>query len=256
VRPEPQSAAVIALVAAGVFAPALIAPMTAAAPAAASAKTGRAAPFGTCAAPAHLAKGQIVVAVVVDFGGVQAKVLVTCVTTRTGVTGAQVLQAQARLVGYPTPRYADSGLLCGIDGYPRTGCGTFSGGHYAYWAYWHGGTRWLYASDGPAEWTVSKGDVEGWRYEPDGTASPSDPPPRAASNAAVLEVSQTSRRSNTATTRPASVTSSGGDAAGPIHQPNSSSGGTIALFVGCVALITLIGAAAILRARRPSRRAT
>jgi hypothetical protein len=203
--------------------------------------------------PAHLAKGDIVVAIVVDFGGTTAKVLVSCIATRPGVTGAQVLEDQSRLVGYPTPRYATSGLLCGIDGYPTTGCGTFSAGHYAYWAYWHGGSRWLYASDGPAEWTVSKGDVEGWRYEPDGTASPSDPPPRAGASAAELET-PVAGHPDRATTRPDS--SSNTDAAGPIHDPSHSSDGTLALFAACVAFIVLLGAAALLRSRRPNRHAT
>ena len=125
--------------------------------------------------------------VVADFGGVNGKVIVTCVLAKAGESGAQVLQSQAQLLGYPSPRYAESGLLCAIDGYPTSGCGTQSGGHYAYWAYWHGGKRWQYANGGPGEWKVSKGDVEGWRFEPDGSATPADPPPRAASSATALE---------------------------------------------------------------------
>ena len=145
--------------------------------------TAKASPDGSprCTTATHVPKGQIVVAVVTDFGGRAGRVLVTCVLVNPGVSGAQVLQAQAVLLGYPSPRYAESGLLCAIDGYPTSGCEAQSGLHYSYWAYWHGGERWQYANGGPAAWKVAKGDVEGWRFEPDGSATPADPPPRAAS---------------------------------------------------------------------------
>ena len=159
----------------------------AAQPAAASAARQSKDASPRCAVPAHTANDRIVVAVVADFGGVNGKVIVTCVLAKAGESGAQVLQSQAQLLRYPSPRYAESGLLCAIDGYPTSGCGTQSGGHYAYWAYWHGGKRWHYANRGPGEWKVSKGDVEGWRFEPDGSATPADPPPRAASGATALE---------------------------------------------------------------------
>lgn len=191
--------------------------------------------------PAHLSKGEFVVAVVVDFGGPDAKVLVSCVAARSGETGAQVLQAQGAPLGYPQPRYDESGLLCAIDGYPANGCGAESGGYYAYWAYWHGGKHWQYANDGPAGWTVSKADVEGWRFEPDGSASPSDSPPRALSSAVALEAPS----SLTAT-----PTSSTGKGAGPIVTAGTSSGTRPIFFGGAVALIVLLGAGALVRARR------
>ena len=157
-----------------------------------------------------------------------------------------MLLSQARLTGYPIPRYADSGLLCAIDGYPTTGCGTESDGHYNYWAYWHGGARWLYANDGPAEWTVSKGDVEGWRFEPDGSASPADPPPRTPSTTAALETAKTLGQQVAQT--------SSGDAAGPVHGGDSSSASRDALFGICLGLVLLIGAGAFVRARRARER--
>ena len=231
-----------------------------------------------CAAPAHVAKGHIVVAIVVDFGGRDGRVLVTCVVTRPGDTGAEVLQAQASLLGYAVPRYdaSGSGLLCAIDGYPPSGCGTESGNHYAYWAYWHGGgKRWQYASGGPGEWTLSKGDVEGWRFEPDGRATPADPPPRAPSRAAELETPATTTGTAATTTRPPATTgksssssrsnpSAGGkgsntlaaDAAGPVRQSSNSKSATRkGLFILCVALILLIGAGAYGRSRRKSSHA-
>ena len=110
------------------------------------------------------------------------KVLVACIVPRPAESLApRFSRLKAPPLGYPEPRYDESGLLCAIDGYPANGCGAESGGHYAYWAYWHGGKRWQYANNGPAGWIVSRGDVEGWRFEPDGSASPTDPPPRASS---------------------------------------------------------------------------
>ncbi|MGA3351793.1 MAG: hypothetical protein ABSD85_01240 [Acidimicrobiales bacterium] len=256
-RPEPGQAAAVALVSAAFLVATLAATVIRAGPpAAASTAHAPSQAWQSCVAPRHLSETQIVVPVVVDFGGPAAKVLVTCVVASTGETGAQVLEAQAHLVGYPTPRYATSGLLCAIDGYPRTGCGSELGAHYAYWAYWHAGRRWQYANDGPGEWTVSKGDVEGWRFEPDGSASPADPPPRAFSTAAALEATVRARPSTGgATTLGSSASTPSGDAAGPIHQVARSGGATTPLFGACVALIVLIGAATLLRARRASGRA-
>jgi hypothetical protein len=208
-------------------------------------------PSPRCAVPAHAAKDRIVVAVVADFGGVNGKVIVTCLLVRPGDSDAQTLQAQAALLGYPSPRYGESGLLCAIDGYPTSGCGTQSGGHYAYWAYWHGGRRWRYASGGPGEWKVSKGDVEGWRFEPDGSATPADPPPRAASSAAALEIS-----ANSVTTTTSSRPSSG-HVAGPASPPGGRGRRpNPTLFIVGTALILLVGAGALLRSRRASDRVT
>ena len=179
-------------------------------------------------------------------------VLVTCVPVQVGDSGEQVLQAQAALLRYPSPRYAQSGsgLLCALDGYPTSGCGNQSGAHYAYWAYWHGGRRWQYASQGPGEWKVSKGDVEGWRFEPTGSATPADPPPRAASSAAGLETPASAIPKTT------SAPPSGGHGAGPIGSSGGGRKGTTPIpFLVSVAFILLIGAAALLRSRRASDRA-
>lgn len=241
-RPEPRPAAVVAVAAVALLAVVLGGATSSASPAAATSAAGRRTKWQRCGVPTRIPKGDIIVPVVVDFGGPAGKLLVSCVLARAGATGADVLQSQARLIGYPTPRYADSGLLCAIDGYPTAGCGTESGGHYSYWAYWHGGARWLYANDGPGEWTVSRGDVEGWRFEPDGSASPADPPPRAPSTAAALE--------STTSQKQAVVQASSGDRAGPVHVADSDSATKTALFGICLGLILLIGAAALFRVRR------
>ena len=122
--------------------------------------------------------------------------------------------------------------------------------HYAYWAYWHGGKRWQYANQGPGEWKVSKGDVEGWRFEPDGSATPTDPPPRAASSATALETAGHGRTTTT------SSPPSGGHGAGPVGSSGGGRKDTAPIpFILSVAFILLIGAAALLRSRRANSRA-
>ncbi len=255
--PKSGSAAAVALVAVAVLA-AIVSGATRAAGEPGTPKTPGTAPvtWQRCSVPALVERGQLVVPVVVDFGGPDGKVLVTCVTAHAGETDAQVLQTQASLVGYPIPRYNESGLLCAVDGYPTSGCGSESGGHYAYWAYWHGGRTWQYANDGPGETTVSKGDVEGWRFEPEGSASPSDPPPRAPSLASKLERPANSTQPSTSeTTSLPSGKSSGGDPAGPVAR-RQESGTKTGLFVVSLALIVLLGAAAFARSRRTNRHIT
>ena len=129
--------------------------------------------------PAACAAGSVRVAVVVDFSDVAATTE-TCVAAGERDTGAAVLVARARLLGRPAPRYASSGLLCAIDGYPAEGCGVRTEGRYAYWAYYLGtSSGWSYAAGGPAGRRVNSATVEGWRWHPAGTGVASDPPPRA-----------------------------------------------------------------------------
>jgi hypothetical protein len=189
-----------------------------------------------CAGVQPASATRIVIPVVVDLGGPSDSAEVTCVSVPPGSDGAQVLVARAKILGVPAPRYNETGLLCAIDGYPTTGCGLESGSHYAYWAYFHGGSSWTYADVGPAEWQVFAGDVEGWRFEPDGSASPTDPPPRAPSDASTLcpsssgpPTTTTSTPSTTSppTTVPTSPGSSHTDGGpGPAAVPPVSSGPT------------------------------
>jgi len=142
-------------------------------------------------APTHAALGDAVtsaatvrVVVVVDFGPrskVSPRIVIKCLKVPAGTNGSVVLADVASSFHVPAPTYATSGLLCSIDGYPATGCGTPEPGGYAYWSYWHGGGHWTYADLGPAEWTVRDEDVEGWRYQSQGAANPSDPAPAASS---------------------------------------------------------------------------
>ena len=135
------------------------------------------------AACAAAAAGTTRVAFAVDFGGApgapSSGVVLTCVPA--SGSAADALQARAQQLGTAAPRYASSGLLCAIDGYPASGCGVRTSSGYAYWSYWHGsGNGWSYATGGPAGWQVAPGDLEGWRFQDPGTGTAADPPPRTA----------------------------------------------------------------------------
>ena len=143
-------------------------------------------PLGGRALGRACASGDVHVAVVVDNGSSSA-VSAVCVPGSSGDNGATILAARASMLGTPQPRYASSGLLCAIDGMPSTGCGVAHDGHYAYWSYWHGsGAKWSYSNVGPASGHVDPGTVEGWRWQPDGSALPTDPPPRAPADATAI----------------------------------------------------------------------
>ncbi len=177
-------------------------------------------------------------AVVIDFGphsGVLPEVVTKCVRVRAGANGTDVLATVVQSMRASAPSYNDSGLLCAIDGYPRHGCGTAVGDGYAYWSYWHGGARWTYASVGPAEWTLPANDVEGWRFEPHGSAGPSDPPPAAPPGLDAICASPT---------------------ADPVSSAAGAPGGTSTetyLLVGLAGLVVIVlGAASLVRWRRPA----
>jgi hypothetical protein len=139
---------------------------------------------------AACAAGGARVAFAIDFGGApgapSSSVVLTCVPV-SGGTGADALAARAQELGTPQPRYASSGLLCAIDGFPASGCGDRTGNGYAYWSYWHGTAGgWSYGTGGPAGWPVSTGDLEGWRFQDPGTGTAADPPPRASPSASAI----------------------------------------------------------------------
>ena len=142
------------------------------------------------AAPCAFAPASV--AVVVDFGD-GSPVSAVCVAAQSSDNGAAVLAARAQALGTPAPRFDSSGFVCGIDGYPETGCGEQTGSTYAYWSYWHG-DRAGDGSDGSSVWDYSNvgaggsrihSDVaEGWRFQPHGAGNPSDPPPNGSPDAA------------------------------------------------------------------------
>jgi hypothetical protein len=74
--------------------------------------------------------GAVRVALVIDFGTTSdaphgeeppATVVTGCVTVRAGGSGLDALDAA---VGTPNVRISSDGIICGIDGYPRTECAT------------------------------------------------------------------------------------------------------------------------------------
>lgn len=130
--------------------------------------------------------GMVRVGIVVDFGtrpGAPAGPSVECLVLNGGSTGGDLLRERSSLLGTPRPRYAASGLLCGIDGNPSSGCGETTGGGYLYWSSWSGsGGDWVYTSGNPFTRRLSDGDIVGWRFVL-GAGGPQDPPPRAAPDA-------------------------------------------------------------------------
>src|ERR1700722_6627577 len=142
-------------------------------------------PLKMAIASADSVGNDVYVAVVVDFGRRSSMATVSkCVPV---ASNAKDSDALAAAVGSSNFAYAGSGLLCAIDNYPANGvqnCGQSVGnGDFDYWSYWHGSSgQWAYASDGPAEQSVSSpaDDVEGWKFQSDEPATSSDPPPDAA----------------------------------------------------------------------------
>jgi hypothetical protein len=139
-------------------------------------------PLKLAIASADSVGSDVYVAVVVDFGnGSSTSTISKCVPV---ASTAHDSDALAAAVGQDNVAYNNSGLLCAIDNQPSTGvqnCGEGVGsGDYDYWSYWHGTSgSWVYASNGPTEQSVSSptDDVEGWRFQVDEPANPTDPAP-------------------------------------------------------------------------------
>ncbi len=140
-------------------------------------------PFEGLAAAAA-SEATVSVAFAVDFG--QGEPVVACVKVPNGTSGYGALGAFTAQEQEQSPVYNASGLLCSINGDPGSGCGQPVNGGYAYWSYWLGTSgTWQYASTG-AFADVQNGDVEGWRFEAQGKANPSDPPPAASPDYAAI----------------------------------------------------------------------
>lgn len=160
------------------------------------------APFRAAAAAAEVS-----VAVVIDFGGGSGapSTVVQCVQVPSGSTDADALSA----VASQQVAYAQSGLLCQIDGYPAGGvstCNAVSGQEYYFWSYWHGSSgSWIYANNGPGSQPVAPGDVEGWRYQDPGPANPSAPAPGPAPDYASICPDASAASTTTTTVAPPSA---------------------------------------------------
>jgi hypothetical protein len=173
--------------------------------------TGATAVLGSGAVPCAAAAGEVRVAVVVDFGtesGAPPPGAV-CVAVEDRSNGAAVLQARARQLGTPEPRFDGSGFLCAIDGWPESGCGERTDSGYRYWSYWKGSTDgWAYSQVGPTGSRANEAVTEGWRFlDGAGTGTDTDDPPRGSARAAdTCAAPATTTRVAVATTAGATAT--------------------------------------------------
>lgn len=130
---------------------------------------GRADPAGAAElCGGSLPAGQIRVAVIVDYGtepDSPGTTSVRCLSLPDGAKGADLLRERAALVGLPRPRYAPSGLLCALDGYPAPPECAQGTGEVRYWSYWSGTDgSWVYGTGNPFTRRLRDGDIEGWRF--------------------------------------------------------------------------------------------
>lgn len=114
------------------------------------------------AAPARAATPAHVGIVVAGLGSY-------CVPYRSGMTGADVLNAHFDVVYGQAPPYV--GFVFTIDGVGNT-----RPDNTHYWAYYHGGGgSWTYSGSGAATYRPRPGTVEGWAYDDGGSSAPQPP---------------------------------------------------------------------------------
>lgn len=126
---------------------------------------------GASAPAASAARAQpICIAVVVDPRALGSPVSTGCAKVSPGSTGLAVLTAAGYRVGFRS-----DGLVCTIDGLPKSGCSAVDDSHF--WAYYHrapGATSWTYSTSGPATYKPPAGSTEGWVYEDGSSRTPED----------------------------------------------------------------------------------
>jgi hypothetical protein len=149
------------------------------------ASAGPAAAAGSCSGP--IAEGQIRVVMVVDPGETGPRgPMATCLVVAAGTSGSKILAQRASELGLPVPRYAGSGLLCGLDGFPATACPVNNGGSFAFWAYFNGsGGSWSFGHDNPFVRRMVDGEIMGWRYTT-GSTEGDAPAPRIAPSSSLF----------------------------------------------------------------------
>ena len=172
--------------------------------------------------------GQVTVAFVLDFGSTGNE-LVGCVKVPKSDNGYQALSAFVAQEKLAAPTFAPSGLLCSIGAIPASGCGVEVNGHYAYWSYFSGSSgHWVYATTGAFAQVAPTGDVEGWRFQPEGSGNPKDPAPITTPSSAVscptTTPTTTTTAPSTTTTVPATTTTVAGELPGGATGGSSGSG--------------------------------
>lgn len=114
----------------------------------------------------------ICVGLVVDARSIGSDVRTSCAKVSNGATGVDVLEAGGHAL-----TFRHDGLLCTIDGLPRSGCAGVDDTHY--WAYFHrapGATTWVYSSEGPSTYQPADDSTEGWVYDNGTLRSPESVP--------------------------------------------------------------------------------
>ena len=174
---------------------------------------GPAAAAGSCSGP--IADGQIRVVMVVDPGETGPRgPMATCLVVAAGTSGSKILAQRASELGLPSPRYAGSGLLCGLDGFPATACPVNNGGSFAFWAYFNGsGGAWSFGHDNPFVRRMVDGEIMGWRYTT-GSTEGDAPAPRIAPSGSLFPPLTPAPTAPAPTGAPPAGGSGGGAAAG------------------------------------------
>jgi hypothetical protein len=127
--------------------------------------------FGATAARASSGH-KICVALVVDGRTLGSDVSTSCAKVDKGATGVEVLQSAGHHV-----TFRNDGLLCTIDGLPRTGCADIDDTHY--WAYFHrapGKTRWTYSTEGASTYQPVNDSTDGWVFDNGSAKTPDNIP--------------------------------------------------------------------------------
>jgi cell division septation protein DedD len=122
------------------------------------------------ASTARASSTTICVALIVDGRALGSDVSSSCATVNQGATGVGVLRAAGHSVGFRS-----DGLICTIDGLPKSGCADVDDSHY--WAYFHrapGKTSWTYSTEGPSTYRPANTATEGWIYRDGGALTPPD----------------------------------------------------------------------------------
>ncbi len=170
-------------------------------------------PSAAATAAAGRDKPTICVALVVDGRSLGSDVSTACATVPRDATGIDVLEAAGHRVGFRS-----DGLLCTIDGLPKTGCADIDDSHY--WAYFHrapGRTKWVYSSEGPSTYQPVNDSTEGWVFDNGSTRTPENVP-----YATICAATKTTPGPHPTTTTTPSRPSSAGSAASTPRATRSS----------------------------------
>jgi hypothetical protein len=164
-------------------------------------------------------KPTICVALVVDGRSLGSNVTTTCAKVPKGSTGVDVLEAGGHSVSF-----RNDGLLCTIDGLPKSGCAGVDDTHY--WAYFHrapGSTKWVYSSEGASTYQPVNDSTEGWVYDNGKSLTPENVPYSQICTTKTSPKPTTSPSPHrSATPPPASATATSTPATTPTPTPSHS----------------------------------